>query len=55
MNHRLPFVVPAAITVLMVPGRDAAIAIFEFGGWVGAIAAAIVLGSIAWTVSGSKR
>lgn len=55
MNHRLLFVLLAALTVLTIPGCDAVVANFEFGWWVGVIAAAIVVGLIAWMMSKRKR
>lgn len=55
MNHRLLFVLLAALTVLLIPGCDAAVAIFEFGWWVGVIIAAIVIGLIAWMMSKRKH
>lgn len=55
MNHRPLFLLLTALTVLMIPGCDAAVAIFEFGWWVGVIIAAIVVGLIAWILSKRKH
>lgn len=55
MTHRLALFALLALTALLLPGCDAAVAIFEAGWWLGLIIAALVIGIIVWIVSRAKR
>lgn len=55
MTYRLGWFTLLVFTLLLLPGCEAAMAIFEAGWWVGMVVAAVVIGLVVLLVSRMKR